>query len=63
MANTIGITAFESGVAATNWWEWALVGVIAASGAVGIAAALWYCIGVIRVYSPVSEKVAIDTSE
>jgi hypothetical protein len=50
MANTIGITAFEYGVEATTWWEWALIGVIAASGAVGIAAALWYCFGVIRAY-------------
>jgi hypothetical protein len=54
MANTLELKVFADGVAAKNWWQWSLVGVIAFSGLVGILAALWYLIGLVRSYSPVS---------
>ena len=54
MANTLELKVFADGVAAKNWWQWSLVGVIAFSGVIGIFAAIWYVIGLIRNYSPVS---------
>jgi hypothetical protein len=53
MANTLGLKVFADGVAAKNWWQWSLVSVIAASGLIGVVAALWYLIGLVRSYSPV----------
>src|ERR1700759_5188157 len=44
MAKTIEIRPFADGNIVNNWWQWALVGVIAASGLIGIITGLfWIC--------------------
>jgi len=42
MAKTIEIRPFADGNVVNNWWQWALVGVIAASGLIGIITGLFW---------------------
>jgi hypothetical protein len=44
----LGIKAFETGSILHEWWEWALVAIIIASGLVGVIAFLWYSYRSIR---------------
>ena len=38
----LGIQAFDTGSVFQEWWQWALVAIISASGLVGVVAFLWY---------------------
>ncbi|CAN9375743.1 unnamed protein product [Alternaria alternata] len=38
----LGIQAFDTGSIFQEWWQWALVAIISASGLVGVVAFLWY---------------------
>lgn len=38
----LGIQAFDTGSIFHEWWQWALVAIISASGLVGVVAFLWY---------------------
>jgi hypothetical protein len=44
MAKTIEIRPFVDGSVAKSWWQWALIGVIAASGGIGLITAAWFII-------------------
>ncbi|KAF1973638.1 hypothetical protein BU23DRAFT_639358 [Bimuria novae-zelandiae CBS 107.79] len=48
MPNILGITAFKSGIAPHEWWEWALVAILAASGLFGTIALVWTSLARIR---------------
>jgi hypothetical protein len=48
MANVLGITAFNSDAVLKEWWEWTLVAIIIASGAIGIIAFVWTSYSSIR---------------
>jgi hypothetical protein len=37
-----------------DWWQWALIGVVIASGSIGLIAGLWYVYGLIRTSRKVS---------
>jgi hypothetical protein len=41
MVKTIEIRPFMDGTVAKSWWQWALIGVIAASGLLGLITASW----------------------
>jgi hypothetical protein len=53
----LGIQAFETGSILQEWWEWALVAIISASGLVGVIAFLWYSYQTIRTLLKVRENV------
>jgi hypothetical protein len=57
MANILGITAFSSGAVFKQWWQWALVAIIGASGLVGVLAAIWTLYKPIKRLFKVSLKV------
>jgi hypothetical protein len=60
MAKTIEIRPFADGNVVNNWWQWALVGVIAASGLIGIITALFWIIQTILGRTRVCEHNSLD---
>jgi hypothetical protein len=38
----LGIQAFKTDALLQEWWEWALVAIISASGFVGVLSFLWF---------------------
>jgi hypothetical protein len=44
----LGIKAFETGPVLQEWWQWALIAIISASGLVGVLSFLWYSYRSIR---------------
>jgi hypothetical protein len=45
MAKTIEIRPFMDGTVAKSWWQWALIGVIAASGGIGLITVAFFLSG------------------
>jgi hypothetical protein len=37
-----------------DWWQWALIGVVIASGSIGLIAGVWYLYGLVRTSRKVS---------
>jgi hypothetical protein len=55
MVKTIEIRPFMDGTVAKSWWQWALIGVIAASGGIGMISVVWFLVKSLIRYSKVCE--------
>ncbi|KAF2401635.1 glycosyl transferase [Trichodelitschia bisporula] len=65
MAEVLDIKPFADGVVARDWWQWALISVIAASGVVGGVAVAWFLVKLVRSFlqrktdhSKISRRIA-----